>query len=284
MSRPCPLCSHEPARDLFVKGGLPYKQCPACGFRFIDTRENPNLRTEMDQYEPAYVQYLEDREVDEVNFRDLLDWLGTFADLRAGPVLDVGCGSGKWVRFLRSAGVEAFGIEPADALYDAYLTGGDEFRHATASDLVAAGEPTYRVITVCDVIEHVDDVRPFAASVADLLAPGGIMLVSTPNVASLAAKLSGKFWHFYEKYHLGYFATSTLTTLLGEVGLEPVSVGCRGKRFPLGYLIRYAAEFFAGRTVPTLSPSLDRLSLYLNTHEILYGVFRKPLTPQAVVE
>lgn len=39
---------------------------------------------------------------------------GSLAD---GSIFDVGCGSGKFVRFLRSRGIEAYGVEPAEALF-----------------------------------------------------------------------------------------------------------------------------------------------------------------------
>lgn len=271
----CPLCLAEESRELFVKDGVPYRLCRRCGFRFADWRKNPNLTTRMDAYADAYVQYLEPGPADEINYRRLLEWLGGFADLRAGCVLDVGCGSGKWVRFLRAGGIEALGIEPAEALYERYLAGDECFRRATAGDLATAGKETYTVITAMDVIEHVVGVRDFAAGIAKLLAPGGVVMVSTPNVASAAARLAGRFWHFYEKYHLGYFCRATLVRLFGEFGMTPLYAGCRGKHFPVGYLLRYAANFLAGRSIPKLSASLDRISIPLNTHEILYAVFRK---------
>ena len=54
-------------------------------------------------------------------------------------------------------------------------------RASTAEDLVAAGEPAFDLILNMEVIEHVADPGEFLRSCAQLLAPGGLMIVATLN-------------------------------------------------------------------------------------------------------
>ena len=56
-----------------------------------------------------------------------------------------------------------------------------DYRCSTAEDLVAAGEPAFDLILNMEVIEHVADPGEFLRSCAQLLAPGGMMIVATLN-------------------------------------------------------------------------------------------------------
>lgn len=83
---------------------------------------------------------------------------------RDDEVLDYGCGSGLFVRYLIAKGYRCKG-------YDAYS---EEHRDAH----VLAHE--YDVVTCQDVIEHVDDPFDFLAQLASHVAPGGRLVVGTP--------------------------------------------------------------------------------------------------------
>ena len=55
-----------------------------------------------------------------------------------------------------------------------------------------------------------------------LLRKGGLLLISTPDVGSVFARLSGKRWHYYNEYHLSYFSRITIRRLAAEAGLREV--------------------------------------------------------------
>lgn len=274
MSRACPLCQSQDVRELFVKESVPYCACRACKLRFALPAINPNFHA-LNEFEPAYIQYLEDHIADRKNYTSLLQWMGRFADLKAGKVLDIGCGTGKWVRFLRRAGLDAAGIEPAKALYDQYLATEPCYRNTSAETLVANGEGGYPVITSLDVLEHVQQPGPFLQSLAKLVAPGGKVFMSTPDVGSLPAKVCGRYWHFYERYHLSYFTRKTFTRLAEQSGFRVINWGHRGKYFPVGYILRYAFLFLFGKAVTWNLPRLDRLHIPLNTMDIMYACLQR---------
>ncbi len=50
-----------------------------------------------------------------------------------------------------------------------------------AGELGALGAGRFDLVTSMEVIEHVADKRAFIARLADRLAPGGLMILSTPN-------------------------------------------------------------------------------------------------------
>jgi 2-polyprenyl-6-hydroxyphenyl methylase/3-demethylubiquinone-9 3-methyltransferase len=121
--------------------------------------------------------------------RDAIDahWLGDaarFDPLAGRTALDVGCGAGLLTEPLARLGAAATGLDAAPenvgaarahaeagGLAIAYLAGGIEAVAGRRFDLVVSME----------VIEHVADTRAFAQGLADALAPGGLMVLSTPN-------------------------------------------------------------------------------------------------------
>lgn len=101
-------------------------------------------------------------------------------------VLDIGCGGGLISEPLARMGAKVTGIEPKEANIKAAIAHaepqglGIDYRVATVEDLVAAGE-TFDAVVCLEVVEHVPDVAAFLTSCAAVVAPGGIMVLSTIN-------------------------------------------------------------------------------------------------------
>src|SRR3954451_8345173 len=97
--------------------------------------------------------------------------------------LDVGCGAGLLAEPLARLGAKVTGIDAAPQVIAVAR------EHAAAQELAidyraAAVEDTdgqIDLITGLEVIEHVADPATFMASLAKRLAPGGLLILSTPN-------------------------------------------------------------------------------------------------------
>ena len=98
--------------------------------------------------------------------------------------LDVGCGAGLLCEPLARMGAEVTGVDAAPENVAAAAT------HAAQSGLqidYRAGELSaqnlaqFDLVTSMEVIEHVADKAAFAAGLKAALAPGGLMVLSTPN-------------------------------------------------------------------------------------------------------
>lgn len=113
-----------------------------------------------------------------------------FAPLRGKSALDVGCGAGLLCEPLARLGASVTGVDAAPENIGAARA------HAAASGLVidyVAGEAenavagrTFDLVTSMEVIEHVTDPAAFVATLARALAPGGLMILSTPNRTPLS--------------------------------------------------------------------------------------------------
>jgi len=272
--RRCALCRSDDTAVLFVKNGTDYSECRACGFRFASPDTNPNLANALGDYEAAYLQYLAPEPADASNFERLRAWVERRVPLAHKRVLDVGAGSGKWVRHLRAGGVDATGLEPSRALFEHFLANDPAFTCAMIDEYRSA-TGRFDVITAFDVIEHVARPDEFLEHAAGLLEPGGSFFVSTPDVASVAATTFGRRWHFYYPYHLSYFSPKTLAAAASRHGLTLVHVSHRGKLRSLGYVIRYAAEFIGGRAAPAWASRCDSWYVPTNLFDVMFLCFRR---------
>jgi SAM-dependent methyltransferase len=108
------------------------------------------------------------------------------AGLVAGRrVLDAGCGTGYGAAILASAGADdVLGIDIAEAVVEvagALQRPGLSFESGDLRDLARLPDGAFDVVTCFEVIEHVDDPTAIVTELARVLAPGGVLAVSSPN-------------------------------------------------------------------------------------------------------
>ena len=120
--------------------------------------------------------------------RDMVDqhWQGDEHGLRpleGKSALDVGCGAGLLAEPLARLGAKVTAVDAAVELIDVareHAAGQGleiDYRHGAVEDL--GGQ--FDLVTSMEVIEHVADPQAFLMSLAARLAPGGLMILSTPN-------------------------------------------------------------------------------------------------------
>lgn len=208
--------------------------CDACGLRFI----SPRLTAEENRalYSEAYfngqgfddsVNYVMLEEASGAR-RDenegTLEKIALFKPDRNLRILDVGCGTGSFLRALATAGYrDVWGIELSD--YAAAIARERTGARVLVGDILDADLPaaSFDVINATEVIEHLRDPRLFFARVHELLAPGGVFVYSTGNARGLYARVLGKRWpYLHPEGHLFYFDPSTLARYFVAAGLQPV--------------------------------------------------------------
>jgi len=191
---------------------------------------------------------------------DFADFVLAWLPPAPARVLEVGCGGGDTLAYLqatgrcdRTAGVElvAEAAETARGRLDDVYEGNIEHL-----DLPIA--PASLDVVLClDVLEHLIDPWRTATRLAGLLAPGGVLIASIPNVRHFRVVLPllvrGR-WDYAEsglmdRTHLRFFTQRTATQLLRQAGLRVDAVRGSGLESPRK---RVAIALSAGLLEPLL--------------------------------
>ncbi|MCP4318260.1 MAG: class I SAM-dependent methyltransferase [Hyphomicrobiales bacterium] len=146
-------------------------------------------------------------------------------------VLDFGCGSGEFVEAMLNRGYDSHGFEIGES-YGAYGEGKLSNRIKVSSWEDVDYAPEFDLITSFHVVEHLRDPLNAVRKMMSWLAPGGLIFLEVPNVASGPYKGFGSF-HFA---HVLGFNTCNLRLLGAILGLELVKeVSATGLAFKKGH-------------------------------------------------
>lgn len=112
--------------------------------------------------------------------------------LAGRSAIDVGCGAGLLAEPLARLGARVTGVDAAPeniaaARAHAERQGLSIAYHA--GELAALPAATFDLVTAMEVVEHVTDPGAFVGHLAARLAPGGLMILSTPNRTALSKLL-----------------------------------------------------------------------------------------------
>ena len=105
---------------------------------------------------------------------------------KTGKILDIGCGTGDFLKYMHSSGWETDGVETdlgAKLIAEKKLGKKIEENFAQIK-----GEKKYDVISMWHVLEHVYNLEGYLKKVNKLLKKGGVLVVGVPNCASYDAK------------------------------------------------------------------------------------------------
>lgn len=211
-------------------------RCRQCGLLFANPQEDP-ARRDSSYEEVQDPQYVEEEAGRVATFAEHLEAIE--AVTRPARLLEVGCYTGVFLTLSRERGWQATGIEPSRwAAEVARRRAGVEVWPGTIRD-VGPKLPSglFDVVTLWDVIEHLADPLSDLREIQRLLAPGGMVFLSTFDMDSLAARVMGRRYPFLMDMHLTYFTRRTLEGLLGKAGFRDVRFRRYGKRLSVRYLI-----------------------------------------------
>ena len=112
----------------------------------------------------------------------------TLKPLVGKTALDVGCGAGLMCEPLARMGAAVTGVDAAPenvVVAQEHAAGQGLMVRYECAD-VAALDGQFDLVTSMEVVEHVSDPTAFVAALALRLAPGGLMILSTPNRTALS--------------------------------------------------------------------------------------------------
>jgi SAM-dependent methyltransferase len=284
-----PVLNHALRKD-----GFDLASCPACGMMMRASL--PAVADLGDIYAPeyftnspddpadGYADYLGDAEWHRRAAQRRLALIERFVSSR-GRLLDIGAAAGFFVHEAIAASWDAEGIDIARHVVE---WGRRELGvPLRVGGISAVDEPgAFTAVTMWDYIEHSLDPAHELARANELLAPDGIVALSTGDIDSVAARLSRSRWHLLTpRHHNFFFSARTLVTLLDRTGFDVVWLGHPGSRYSLAHLAykldrgaRVALTAAAARRVA--ASRLGRYSLPLNLFDIVTAIARKRRRPR----
>lgn len=129
-------------------------------------------------------------------------------------LLDIGCGTGEFLKSAFTKGWEVTGVEPNDKASELALLKLDQNKNIfTSIDELITNIPSkkFNVITLWHVLEHIPDYNETIVKIKSLLEPDGILIVAVPNFNSYDAKHYKEFWAAYDvPRHLWHFSKTAI--------------------------------------------------------------------------
>jgi len=138
-------------------------------------------------------------------------------------LLDIGCAQGFFLYNASKAGYTTKGIEISqDAAEYAVKEFGLDVEAKSFEEL-RFPENHFDVVTLWQVLEHVPYPLTILQEVHRILKPGGLLVVSTPDIGGIPAKILRKKWWDIKRLHINQFTKKTLTDILQNGGFKNIS-------------------------------------------------------------
>lgn len=283
-STTCSLCGSHSTRELYPKHGI--VECVECGLaRAADFPTAERMRSlysesyfcSSDSGALGYDNYTADRAKITRTFHkrmaEIEKWTG-----HKGRLLDVGCATGFSLVVVKERGWEAEGVEISKYACDFGRENLGLDIHCGSLEDTDLAPKTFDAITMWDYIEHNPDPRRELALANRALKLGGLLALTTPNIASLPARISGSRWMgIKHEEHLYYFSIDVANKLLRSCGFEPVLARHVGKYIDFNFFVRRAA-LYSKQVSGVLDKLIHLLGLgesviYINPFDIMliYG-------------
>jgi len=275
----CKLCNSTAAIHVFQKNNYDFVRCTECGLVFLDY--DPNEKSIYQLYNQGYFKdkntvcgfsdYFSLEKAFRKTFLRKLQKILRFK--RHGRLLEIGAGPGFFLneakKFFQISGNEISkeACDFAKKNYGIYMEC-NSFQPDNYS------RDTFDVIVMFDVIEHLTKPFDILKGVFTIQKKNGLLVLSTGDVDSLIAKVSGKRWHLFTlPEHLFFFSKRTIRLALEKVGYKAIKINYEYNYYTLKYILeRLTKSFEVGAGFyrnPSRINCLNKIILPLNLFDIM---------------
>ncbi len=191
-----------------------------------------------------------------------------------GTLLDIGCGNGQWIAFMKTLGWDVSGI---DFDKDAIDHCAKKNLKVRAGDLIEQHYPNnfFDAITLSHVIEHLPHPEATLKECYRILKPNGRIIVTTPNAESFGLDFFKGYWRGLEPpRHLQVFSVSALQDILISVGFNVIKCTTHGGRHILysSSVLKHEIQLVDEETVlPLMSALFVRLLSFIESVYVLFN-------------
>lgn len=139
-------------------------------------------------------------------------------------MLDIGSGLGYFRQAAQAIGFQHHGIDLSeDIINQCKETFGFETWQGHIEDLPSiAPDMRFQLITMFDVIEHLEKPRAVIKMLKDFLTDDGILVIRTPNLTAQEAEILGDYYYSFKLDHVRYFSANSLNEMMHGLKLKSV--------------------------------------------------------------
>lgn len=136
-------------------------------------------------------------------------------------ILDIGAGTGDFLKTCKQGNWSVFGIEPSvDARKIAKQKNID-----LVNNLELVYDKKFDVITLWHVLEHIPNLKDYTNNIKKLLKPNGVLIIAVPNYKSFDANYYKEFWAAYDvPRHVWHFSKKSINKIFNEIKMDVIKI------------------------------------------------------------
>ncbi len=275
----CPACGlSTPHTRLYRKNGCDIWRCRSCGLGRTETADFDPQAFYTGAYftgghSDGYADYPAAEQVLRQEFARTAKFISALRP--GGRLLDIGCAYGFFLLEAREY-YEVAGVELAEEAADHGRRAGLNILSGVADSDTMTRLGAFDVITLLDVIEHLPAPRDTLALCVQHLNPGGVIVITTGDFGSAAARLMGAGWRLMTPpQHLWFFTPESVRRLASGTGMRVEGIDHPGKTVPLGLILFQLRRMLGSRATP--AAAANRIGIPVNLFDAMRVVLRKPM-------
>jgi len=154
-------------------------------------------------------------------------------------MIEIGSAFGFFLDLARRRGWKAYGYETSE--YASMIARTKYHQDVKTVDFLTDDTKTKaNVICMFDTIEHLLKPSLYIEKISDTLKDGGGLVITTGDISSWVARVSGKKWRMIvPPLHIYYYSRTTITTLLEQYGFKILSISNESKYQNLNSILKY---------------------------------------------
>ncbi len=219
----CNTCESDSSELYFLNGNFRVVKCKNCGLVYLD---NPMSKEEAKKHYDEFFkgqgsnvaesEYAKGRSFRLLEASKRLDVICSIMPM--DRILDVGTGLGYFLYEAQNRGIQTVGVELSSVAADYARSLGLEVYQGDFLETDISER--FSAVTFWASLEHMYDPKAALRKAAELLVPGGLLVVETGDIGSIQARIFGKHWRLFQDDHNFYYSSATLDEVLRIVGFK----------------------------------------------------------------
>lgn len=230
----CPVCGSSKfnkvltASDYLVSGeSFEIMECSSCLLRFTSPIPDEN---EIGNYYKSdkYISHAKRitsifdvvyKIIRKFTLRSKRNIVKRISQKQSGTLLDIGCGTGEFLKIMKQSGWEVTGVEEGAEVREIAETNTDSTIMNQKGFFKS--EQKYDVITFWHSLEHLNTLTRFLEKISVSLNTNGVVIIAVPNYKSFDAEYYQQDWAAYDvPRHLYHFSFDAMVKLMRKFSFE----------------------------------------------------------------